>query len=498
MPLAAFTTTPALPPLLSCLSFLICSSHPRRSLPARSHSSRPATAQVPLLTVVSLTDNISSDRRPSLLVNSLHRHSTVMVRCACTTSTIDRGCTNTPQTCYQCCTTHPTIFTCQHHYRQMGNIDANARLARGLVHPSIAAGAPVPGEPEPAPQGDIALQPIAHDPPAAALNVDPPPAPGPGPAPDAAAALAVAAWRAEVDADRAATAVDRAAAVAESAALRRQLSEQATAMREIMAALGALRAPPSHAALPPPAQPLAPAPAAHRAAVLDRTARAVASVNHYSVLALPDDSSEDDAHEVLPQSHTRASASTAILPAAFVPTPAGTEQSAQQQLAAIVTGLNKQGGKFKFASIAELDESLDDWAADKLKAGWTAAKIESIRAYQRQLVHQFYISERRPLKEVLEYHRKWCKAVDAGTIDMFVRGAELDLKILHDVSNPRQFGGAAAFVPPAPRTRKAKDSASAASAPATRGSPAAGKHPAGSCVNHPNSTTHTTAECLRK
>ena len=227
MPLAAFTTTPALPPLLSCLSFLICSSHPRRSLPARSHSSRPATAQVPLLTVVSLTDNISSDRRPSLLVNSLHRHSTVMVRCACTTSTIDRGCTNTPQTCYQCCTTHPTIFTCQHHYRQMGNIDANARLARGLVHPSIAAGAPVPGEPEPAPQGDIALQPIAHDPPAAALNVDPLPAPGPGPAPDAAAALAGAAWRAEVDADRAATAVDRAAAVAESAALRRQLSEQA-------------------------------------------------------------------------------------------------------------------------------------------------------------------------------------------------------------------------------------------------------------------------------
>ena len=34
------------------LSFLICSSYPRRSLSARSHSSRPATAQVQLLIVV--------------------------------------------------------------------------------------------------------------------------------------------------------------------------------------------------------------------------------------------------------------------------------------------------------------------------------------------------------------------------------------------------------------------------------------------------------------
>ena len=45
------TTSLASHPPPSILSLLICSSYPRRSLSARSHSSRPATAQVPLLTL---------------------------------------------------------------------------------------------------------------------------------------------------------------------------------------------------------------------------------------------------------------------------------------------------------------------------------------------------------------------------------------------------------------------------------------------------------------
>ena len=114
------------------LSFLICSSYLRRSLSARSHSSRPATAQVQLLIVVPLHQL----RQETVLARQL---TLIMVLCAtCHVSSIDRHCTNTPRTCYQCCTSHADIHTCPLHYRQMGISDAAARLASGKVHPSIA------------------------------------------------------------------------------------------------------------------------------------------------------------------------------------------------------------------------------------------------------------------------------------------------------------------------------------------------------------------------
>jgi hypothetical protein len=59
------TSTSLLP---SILSFLIRSSHPRRLLSARSHSSRPATSTGALLTVVSSRQH-HIERRPSLLAN---------------------------------------------------------------------------------------------------------------------------------------------------------------------------------------------------------------------------------------------------------------------------------------------------------------------------------------------------------------------------------------------------------------------------------------------
>ena len=183
-----------------------------------------------------------------------------------------------------------------------------------------------------------------------------------------------------------------------------------------------------------------------------------------------------------------------------MPTPSGSEQSAQQQLAAIVDGLSKQGSKVKYATIAELDDALDDWATDSLKAGWTAAQIGSIRSYQRLLIAGFCVSERRPLKEVLDYHRKWCKAVHAGTIDMtlFAAGAELNLAILYEVSHPSQYGSGPTSASPAHKVGKSKDTTAAAKVGTANGSPAAAQHPAGSCTNHPASTSHTTAECKKK
>ena len=143
------TSTSLLP---SILSFLIRSSHPRRLLSARSHNSRPATSTGALLIVVSSTQR---GNRPCPST-----HSTTMINCAtCQVNTIDRLCTNTPRTCYQCCTSRADILTCPFHYQQMGISDAAARLAGGLVHPSITeeaeTGAPsAPARRHSAPPGE--------------------------------------------------------------------------------------------------------------------------------------------------------------------------------------------------------------------------------------------------------------------------------------------------------------------------------------------------------
>jgi hypothetical protein len=322
--------------------------------------------------------------------------------------------------------------------------------------------------------------------------------PQPAPAPvvaSAATAVSLAAMRAELEADRAAALVER-------AALQARLDAQAAATEQILAMLAALRPAIAASAAPPAPSPVAPQPplhpialpVPHRVAVLDRTAANAASVNMYDALA--SDDLDEEAHEVTPHSHTRAQPTT-FLPAAFVPTPSGTEQSAQQQLAAILNGLTKQGSKVKYATVAELDEALDDWATDAARSGTrTTAQVEAIRAYQRLLVVRFSVSEQRPLKDVLEYHRRWCKAVHAGTIDMFAAGAALNHDILYEVTHPLQLGASPAR--PTARAGKSKDSGAAAKAGPGGRTQAVAKHPAGSCANHPTSTTHTTAECQKK
>ena len=441
-----------------------------------------------------------------------------MVNCTCTVEAIDKACINTPQYCYRCCTTGPAIKTCPYHFHLMGNTAAAARLASGLVHPSITsigAGSPSStasvGEPglhsasERQQAGSAALN---EQPPASGLSAttatsrSPQTSPAVTTAPSATAS-ALAALQAQFD-----TAASATGAI--HAALQAQLEEQARALRAQheeqtkMFTLLMARLPPAAATGPSlsstavsPQAPLqsSATSAPHRHAVLDRAAPAVASNNAYD--ALRDSDSDDDTHEVTTQHHTPAQPAS-VLPAAFRPVPSGTEQGAQQQLAAILSGLGKQATKVKYATFAELDEALDDWAAEGKKAGWTSSKVDAIRVYQRQLIDGFPQSERWSLKDVLEYHRRWCKAVDAGTIDPFAPGAALNLTLVHEVSHPRQYGSIAASTAPARRGGRSKDSASPPADTRRGGAPAAPKHPAGSCTNHPTSTTHTTAECKRK
>jgi hypothetical protein len=59
-----------------------------------------------------LTTSAQTDRNPSLA----RQHTLVMVLCTtCHGSPIDKSCTNTPRTCYQCCTSHADVLTCPFH-----------------------------------------------------------------------------------------------------------------------------------------------------------------------------------------------------------------------------------------------------------------------------------------------------------------------------------------------------------------------------------------------
>ena len=285
---------------------------------------------------------------------------------------------------------------------------------------------------------------------------------------------------------------DRATASADTAALQTQLAS-------IVAMLAQQRASTQPTpSIPATAAPLTATP--HRAAVLDRATASADLTRQFDTLH--DIDSDDEAQQVTHQTHTRQQP-TIVLPSAFVPAQSGSEQSAQQQLAAILSGLTKSTSKVKYANLSELNEALDDWAADSLRAGWSAAHMEALRRYQQQVVHR--LGRSHPLKDVLEYHRRWCKAVHNGHIDMFAPGADLNLAILHEVSHPQQFGYSPAGGSTAQLARQRRPGRSAGAASTTAGAaarpPQAAKfasHPAGSCANHPASTTHTTAECRSK
>jgi hypothetical protein len=252
-------------------------------------------------------------------------------------------------------------------------------------------------------------------------------------------------------------------------------------------------------ALPPLISPPAPA-SAHRSAVLDRSASRQAElanlVNRFAPLAPHDDSDTED-RQVSSPSHTHTARFTpsVTLPAAFVPTAIGSDENAIQRFTAIVDAV-KRGTKAPYSNINELNEALDDWATSWRRAGYSADKVEAVRRYQNFLVQQLTFTDRIPFKQVLEYHRKWCKAVHEGEVDMFAANACYHPAILHAVTHPLNFTPHTTSSSSS-RGPKSKSDKSSSKAPPSGSSPPA-KFPAGSCTHHPNSTSHTTEQCQKK
>ena len=445
-----------------------------------------------------------------------------MVTCAqCAVNGIDRHCTSTPRMCFTCCSGHATIPTCPAHYLAMGVTAAAARRQANMVHP--AAFDPVEPEdneqkidehkvdhPSNADPSHAGQPPSGEQlPPGGQLGPGGQQPPGGPPSPRSSSASAVPP-PSNANAAQPLTLETLAASIAAM-----QASFLALSQRMV------LPPPPAPAPVPavptsilprlppPPPAPdtpeLLPPPPPHRAAVLNRAA--VASQHDINALvnrmsALPDNDSDvdDDDAQVASHSHSHAtpvhSTSQRALPSAFIPPPVGTEQNATQQLAAIFTAINKQGGKVKYSSVEELNEALDDWFADAVRSGRTAAQLDSIRAYQRLLITQFAISDRMPLKQLLEYHRLWCKGVHAGTIDMFAHGAAMNHDIYYTVTHPLRLSSHGSFASSSQPRDGSKNKTTAERTPTPRKPTAT--HPAGSCTYHPSSTSHTTAECQKK
>jgi hypothetical protein len=183
----------------------------------------------------------------------------------------------------------------------------------------------------------------------------------------------------------------------------------------------------------------------------------------------------------------------------MIPAVAGSVQDNTQLLTSLITTFHKT--TVKYSSLKALDEGLEEWWVKASKSGtWTGPQLMSVANYRTFLVLQ--LGPHRPFSKILDYHRFFTAAVNDGEHDMFQTGGHyvphlffkaglLESHKSSSSSYPPRAGGK-----PSARSNEAGAAAGAAANTSSRNRhPDSGKHPAGSCTNHPTSTTHTTAEC---
>ncbi len=425
-----------------------------------------------------------------------------MTRCtSCTVNTIDRYCSHEEPVCFDCCSTRPAIPTCPFHFHSMGVTAQAARAAAGL--------GPVVAQPPAGPLADVQ--------PASSAAVQPPPSAAVQPLPPVAAAL----QNLPVDPPMPPSGPQGPPqAPFDMNTLRSLITESINAVvRPLQAEMAALRAhqnaaPPSSSPvppllppplnapppLPPVLDPHPPSPPPHRAAVLGGGSLADSANSLLRLFSGPDPI-PSDVHEVRPQAPPTPVSSPPPrfnpLPAAMVPAAVGSAQDNAQLLTSLLTTFHKTS--VKYSSLKALDQGLEEWWVKSSKSGtWTGPQLMSLANY-RAFIQQ--LGTLHSHAKVLEYHRLFTLAINEGEHDMFQHGGHyvphLHLKAglleapQRSTSSSHRRGG------------KAPDSETpTAGSPARSGgrprNPLSGTHPAGSCTNHPTSTSHTTAECKMK
>ena len=378
----------------------------------------------------------------------------------------DSRCGHDERYCHSRCTTNVSIDTCLNHFRTLGNLAQTARFASGKVMAPVAE----------------FMAAKANAIPSVLPPAVPPPVAASGPT-----ASSIAAMRAELQTERAAAQVER-------AAMQAQLDAQAAATRQILAMLATLQAPASAPLVPAPVHQAPPTvlptvqPPHHLAllgassieqqALLDQILRdpgANAEVKH---------SAHTAPYRVPPVSSPVASWLDP-LPEALIPSLPGSERDNTQILTSIITGLKAR--EVKYTTLAQLDTALGDWVDSVVASStWTIKQLNSLTLYRRFVIDT--LGRRSPLHSVVKYHTLWTKAVNARKHDMFADDGHIYLSAL--IEAEIGFG-------PATSTSSIKGKAQAASDTTARKEGEAPKktYAAGSCTHHPESVTHTTAQC---
>jgi hypothetical protein len=204
-----------------------------------------------------------------------------------------------------------------------------------------------------------------------------------------------------------------------------------------------------------------------------------------------DDQSEVRTHNTTNTAISASSPSSSPLPAALIPSTTGSAQHNAQVLTELLTTFHKRDAKL--ANIAALNTALQEWWDLAVAARWSPQQLNSLHQYWHFVVHTL---NKWPEARVLTYHKEWVKAVHTKVLDMFSPNSHLHLPALITAELALTAPTTSSY---ASKAGKKTDTAAVSAKPAKDSAASkVGKHAAGSCTNHPLSTTHTTAECRVK
>ena len=411
----------------------------------------------------------------------------------CSVNRTDAYCTADPRLCYSCCF-GLLSDCCLPHFQRAGVADRKSRIDDGTAPPGWVAS-----------DGDGNVGNNAH---AANADSDANNSGGSGSSSDVvdlrgeSGAPAAGAQFVTVDALR-----------EQMAAMQQALLQQMTAhMTTLLAAQQPAQPrpeqpqpdliPPPRQAPPAAASPVRPpaplrgaaSPAAHRQGALGAGPAAAAEIHALIDGALHEpgaDEDDDGAAQVsAPSHHQRARPSPAsFLPAFMIPAPIGSGHDEQQVMAAALSAARRVTAKF--ANFTAMKQSLEDWCEDVELKQWPAERVMAVVRYHDLLVHTWGAAR---FQQSNEYHRLFIKDLNAGRHDMFAPRGHMNFGAMHE-AGLFNVGSSS----PAGASRGAgKDKGRTPGKGTDAKAPASGKHPAGSCTKHPDSTTHTTAECRQK
>ena len=408
-----------------------------------------------------------------------------MVLCStCTVETVDRQCLN-DSLCFGCCTTK-SIRTCSSCFRRMGVSAQQQRRAEGLA--PLEPPEPLQSQHR---QGARPPSPPAEEKaPVIGGASGPPQQP---PAADLSAifsllqqqAAALATLTARLDAVQSQAPPPLVPPPPPAPA-----GPSSSAPPPILAAAAAASAPPA----PLSSQPQNTNPSAsptHRQGALGATATSDSALRALIQDVVEPRAADDDedpgSPEVSSPSHPRATISLLNpLPASMIPTTYGSERDNIQVLVELISQLHRKTEKFP--NFAALSRGLEEWWELAVRNNWTAQQLDALARYRNLLLAEWGPAH---FSKAAEYHRLFTKAVSTGTHDMFAPSGHLNLNALHRSGLMSVVPSSATSSSSSPAGRKSKPHA-----PKTANKTGStGKHPAGSCVHHPQSTSHTTAEC---